>query len=655
MKNTTILHSFRERSGVPGMLTAGVLALSQTLFVPAIFAGVNPNIAATTNESKASQISANKTKLNAIKTQSYQLPPTRAKNVILFVGDGMGISTITAARILEGQNNALKATLDGTNNYSAGENNLLSFEEFPYSALSRTYSVNQQVSDSAPTMTAMVTGVKNNDGALSVSADVVRGNDLTSDAQKLTTIAEQAKAKGLSVGIVTTARVTHATPGACYAHVSERNWECDTDFTTGNNVALGRTPTTKDIAAQLLDCNGGKSLDVVLGGGRYYFMKNNQYDPEYTYITGKRTATGRDLINEWKKLPNRVWNVNTGSLNSNAASLGDNLRSAYVWNKAQFDVVKANPAGYDRLLGLFEPSHVQYEADREAADPGKEPSLADMATTAVDMLSKNRNGYFLMVEGGRIDHAHHAGNAYRALTDTIAFSDAVRAVAAKVSSDTLIVVTADHSHTFTIAGYPVRGNPILGVVTEPTVKAGTLSNNYVNSGTTTVVNDMLGLPYSTLGYANGPGYTGASYQYSYLATGTIDNSATPPSGNTVPASSKILVSQGTQNLFVNTGVPSDSGGISSYKDKKTFVGITSGGSITTGTSTTIQKARPSLTLAITSSPLYLQESTYPLVSETHGGEDVGIFAKGPNAHLFRGSLEQSMIYWIMADALRLNN
>jgi alkaline phosphatase len=632
------------------MLTAGVLALSQTLFVPAMFAGVNPNIAATTNESKASQISANKTKLNAIKTQSYQLPPTRAKNVILFVGDGMGISTITAARILEGQNNSLKGTLDGTGTYSAGENNLLSFEEFPYSALSRTYSVNQQVSDSAPTMTAMVTGVKTNDGFLGVSADVVRGNDHT-DAQKLTTIAEQAKAKGLSVGIVTTARVTHATPAGCYAHVSERNWECDSNFTTSNGVASGRTPLTKDIAAQLLDCNGGKSLDVVLGGGRYYFMKNTQNDPEYTYLFGKRTATGRDLINEWKKLPNRVWNVTTGSVNSNAASLTDNSRSAYVWNKAQFDVVKANPAGYDRLLGLFEPSHVQYEADR-ANDAAGEPSLADMATTAVDMLSKNRNGYFLMVEGGRIDHAHHAGNAYRALTDAIAFSDAVRAVAAKVSSDTLIVVTADHSHTFTIAGYPVRGNPILGLVTEPGFTLGNSSNSYVNTSKTTQVNDMLGLPYTTLGYANGPGYTGAVGQYTYTVTGGTVNTFTLPGGTatfgtvsgSALSSGTAFLAQGSRSALVNMQVPSDSGGISTYP--QSFSGITSNGTL---------NARPTLTLAITSNPNYAQESTYPLQSETHGGEDVGIFAKGPNAHLFRGSLEQSMIYWIMADALRLNN
>jgi alkaline phosphatase len=636
MKNSTLLSSFRSHLQVPGILTAGVLALSQAFVAPALFAG------STTNEDKASQIFANKAKLNAIKTQSYQLPPTRAKNVILFIGDGMGISTITAARMLEGQNKGLKGSLDnGATTYNAGEQNLLSFEEFPYSALSRTYSINQQVSDSAPTMTAMVTGVKNNDGALSVTPDVVRGNDYI-DSQKLTTIVEQVKAKGMSAGVVSSARVTHATPAACYAHASERNWENDSLFTTGNNVTAGRVPTTKDIAAQLLDCNAGKSLDVVLGGGRSQFMKSTQADPEYTYLKGSRL--GRDLISEWKKLPNRAWNLSTGTASTTAYS--DNPRSAYVWNKSMFDGVKNSLSSYDRVLGLFEPSHVQYEADR-ANDPSGEPSLAEMSTLAVDVLAKNRNGYFLMVEGGRIDHAHHAGNAYRALTDTIAFSDAIRAVAAKVGPDTLIVVSADHSHVFTIAGYPVRGNPILGLVKEPGVVRGA-TTTALNTGTISTSLDSFDLPYSTLGYANGPGYTGGKTVKVYSVTGgtqAVVGGTVVVTGTAIASTATVNSPQGAKFGAVTIPlVPSDSGGF--YTGYSAISGITTSGSLA---------ARPTLTLDMTSNVNYLQESTVPLGSETHAGEDVAIFAKGPNAHLFRGTLEQSMIYWVMADALRLNN
>jgi alkaline phosphatase len=265
-----------------------------------------------------------------------------------------------------------------------------------------------------------------------------------------------------------------------------------------------------------------------------------------------------------------------------------------VWKKSDFDAI--NPAAVDRLLGLFEPSHMQYEADRDN-DIGGEPSLEAMTTKAMDILAKNRNGYFLMVEAGRIDHGHHAGNAYRALTDTIALSNAVKAAAAKAGPDTLIVVSADHSHVFTIAGYPDRGNPILGLVKIDGV----------------LYTDLLGLPFTTLGYANGPGYTGA------LKTGSGSNLL------------EGIKTQTTPSPLAGSG----------------------GATFTRGSSLGIAAGRPDLTAVATDARDFMQEATVPLSSETHAGEDVAIFATGPNAHLFRGNLEQSMIYWIMADALRL--
>src|SRR5918997_771611 len=144
----------------------------------------------------------------------------RAKNVILFVGDGMGVATVTAARILEGQRRG-----------ASGEENLLSFERLPYLALSKTYSANQQTSDSAPTMTAIVTGVKTDDGFISVDQDAVRGDHTTVAGNELPTFLEIAERAGLSTGVVSTANVTHATPASCYAHSPERNWECDANLT----------------------------------------------------------------------------------------------------------------------------------------------------------------------------------------------------------------------------------------------------------------------------------------------------------------------------------------------------------------------------------------------------------------------------------------
>lgn len=382
----------------------------------------------------------------------------KAKNVILFVGDGMGVSSVTAARILEGQMNG-----------KSGEENRLSFEAFPYTAFSKTYSWDQQTSDSAPTMTAMVTGYKTREGMLSVNHLTARGecNPAVIAANSLPTILEQAAAADKSTGIVSTARLTHATPAATYAHTSVRDWETDSNKPAGCGV--------KDIAQQLIEVSPAvkASLKVAMGGGRTYFMPKTLTDPEYG-SKGRRND-GRDLTTEWM------------------SSRGANAQ--YVWNKAGFDAV--DPVATNYLLGLFENSHLQYEADR-AGDKAGEPSLTEMTEKAIRMLRKNDKGFFLHVEGGRIDHAHHAGNAKRALLDTIEMAKAVKkAYEMTDPKDTLIIVTADHSHTFTIAGYPHRGNNILGLVAEVPE---------VDGNAPTVSKDKLGLPYTTLGYANGPGW-----------------------------------------------------------------------------------------------------------------------------------------------------
>ena len=385
----------------------------------------------------------------------------KAKNVILFVGDGMGVSTVTASRILEGQMNG-----------KPGEENRLSFEAFPYTAYSKTYSWDQQTSDSAPTMTAMVTGYKTREGMLSVNHRTARGecNPSVIDANSLPTILEQAAAAGKATGVVSTARLTHATPAATYAHTSVRDWEADSNKPAGCSV--------KDIAQQLIEVSPAvkASLKVAMGGGRTYFMPKTMTDPEYG-SKGKRND-GRDLTAEW------------------VSSRGANAK--YVWNKAGFDA--ANPATTSHLLGLFENSHLQYEADR-AGDKAGEPSLTEMTGKAIKMLQKNDQGFFLHVEGGRIDHAHHAGNAKRALLDTIEMAKAVKqAFEMTDPRDTLIIVTADHSHTFTIAGYPHRGNNILGLVAAVPEADGNVPSP---------TKDKLGLPFTTLGYANGPGWRDA--------------------------------------------------------------------------------------------------------------------------------------------------
>lgn len=463
----------------------------------------------------------------------------RARNIILFLGDGMSLPTVAAARIMEGQRRG-----------QPGEENMLSFERFPYTALSRTYNTDSQTPDSAGTMSALMTGAKTRMGVLSVGQTVPRGDCLAGQQAPLATLLELAETAGLSTGVVTTTRITHATPGATYAHVPERNWEGDADLDDA-----ARASGCHDIARQLVEFNVGDGIEVAMGGGRSKFLPAGGPDPEYPEFPGER-LDGRDLIKEWS---------------------GRHPDGKFVWNAKQ--LAELDLAHTRRLFGLFQPDHMNFERERPG-DRAGEPSLAEMTRAAITVLSHNQQGYFLMVEGGRIDHAHHAGNAYRALDETIAFSDAVRAATEATSeSDTLIIVTADHSHTLTFVGYPTRGNPILGKV----------SGSSGEDRRPGLAADATGRSFTTLGYANGPGYAGATDQQA----------------------------EGPKHYPHEVSGAQEAHGL------------------------------PDLREVNTEDPDYLQESTRSTTSETHGGDDVGVWARGPGASAVRGSIEQNVIFHFM--------
>ena len=363
-----------------------------------------------------------------------------AKNVILFLGDGMGISTVTAGRIYEGQSRGVD-----------GESNSLAFEKLPWTALSKTYSHDTQVTDSAAGITAITTGVKTRNKVIGLTGAAKPEACATETGTRVQTIAELAKAHGLSAGAVTTTRITHATPAGTYAHTAYRDWEGDSDMPS---EAL--SGGCKDIARQLVEVPVGQRLDVAFGGGRSRFL------PEAK--DGKR-ADGRDLTAEWLKAPG----------------------AAYVTTDAELAAL--DPAKTGPVLGLFANEHLPYEVERPVLGQGV-PTLAAMTTKAIDLLSQNPKGYFLLVEGGKIDMGSHLNNAKRTLTETAEFSKAIQAALDKVDlKDTLIIVTADHSHGLVISGYANRNAPILGL-------AG-------NEGEPIVAGD--GKPYTVLSFATGPG------------------------------------------------------------------------------------------------------------------------------------------------------
>ncbi|XP_035224603.1 alkaline phosphatase-like [Stegodyphus dumicola] len=439
-----------------------------------------------------------------------------AKNLILFIGDGMGMTTVTTARILRGQRRG-----------QSGEENELAFDKFEYVALAKTYNTDSQVGDSGACATALLCGVKGRFETVGLDDSARYDECQSSFKSRIPCLADWAQAEGKSTGLVTTTRVTHATPAAIYGHSASRYWENDA------KMADADLTQCKDIARQLVEDDPGRNINVILGGGRGNFLPGKKTDSKMRMEMGRR-QDNKNLIEDWMKdKKNR------------------NLAYKYVTRKQDFDLVDPNKTDY--LLGLFNYGHMAYEVDRDSGPEG-EPSLAEMTRKAISILKKNPLGYFLMVEGGRIDHSHHFNNAHRALADTLALEDAVvTALEMTRPEDTLLVVTSDHSHVFAFGGTPKRGNPILGLDNKDS--------------------DVDNMPYTTLLYANGPGY----------------------------------------NRNFPTG-------------------------------------RENLTGTDTEDKNYVQQSAVPRRWDTHGGEDVPVYAHGPMAHLFRGVLEQTYVPHAMAYA-----
>ncbi|MFN3788997.1 alkaline phosphatase [Massilia sp.] len=335
----------------------------------------------------------------------------RARNVIFFLGDGMGLNTLTAARI-----------------FHAGEEGELTIDRLPESAFVKTFSNDAMVTDSAAGMAAYMTGVKHNNGVVSMSfgtrsvapAKDANGNALVSRCEggsPAVTLLELARKRGMALGVVTNTSVTDATPASAYGHACHRKLETDLAAMlvpggAGYNPALG-----------------ARGLDVMFGGGAQFFTP---------FARGGKRADNRDLLAE---LGQQGFRVATDTASFKALAL-DAQRPA---------------------IGLFAPNHMDYDATR---DPAKQPSLTEMTRKAIDLLAPHATqggkGFFLVVEGGLIDHALHATLGKRALQETVSYNEAMQAALDKMElldpglKNTLIVATADHDHTLLLNGYTVR-------------------------------------------------------------------------------------------------------------------------------------------------------------------------------------------------------
>ncbi|XP_012523173.1 alkaline phosphatase [Monomorium pharaonis] len=354
---------------------------------------------------------------------SYHWNVKKAKNVILFVGDGMSPDTITASRI-----------------YRGGETSRLAWERFPHIGILKTYSTNELIPDSASTATALFGGVKTNYEVVGMDANVQLGDctaSLNADYHVDSFLA-WAQAAGKATGFVTTTRVTHATPAPLYAHCANRRWECESKMPKNATAC-------KDIARQLVENEPGKNIRVIMGGGRQVMKSNvsaGEFDPIDTWACYRQD--GRDLIDEWMR-----------------DKSDRNLAYEVVQNNEELS--RVNIENVDYLLGIFANSHIEMDWKRERGPKGQ-PSLEEMTVTALQILQKSKEGYFLMVEGGLIDFGHHRGHAAQALLETVRLSDAVNATLRMINSDdTLVIVTSDHTHSMNINGYSPRGSSILGI------------------------------------------------------------------------------------------------------------------------------------------------------------------------------------------------
>lgn len=439
----------------------------------------------------------------------------RAKNVIIFIGDGMGLSSITSGRIYIGQLNG-----------QAGEEYQLEFEKFPNTGFAKTYNVDKQVPDSAGTATAIFSGVKTRYHIIGLDGRVEESkcDKNINEISKLSTIANWAQQSGMDTGFVTTTRVTHATPAGLYAHTNNRDWECDT------SIPKDQQTCAKDIARQLIEDEPGNQFKVIMGGGAQYLGMNvKPIDSEACL-----RSDNRNLIKEWEA----------------------NHTKGKVVNNTQ-DLMSIDINNTSHILGIFSPNHMPYHAVKSA----ETPSLANMTTQAIRLLKKNKNGFLLMVESGKIDLAHHSNWAKLALRELYELEEAVKVALRLVNlEETLIIVTADHSHSFTLNGYPTRGNDILGFASK---------SNSTN-------------PYETLSYANGPGFFYHRKNDSENVNDTWRNVAQDPTHD--------------------------------------------------------------------NNPFYMYFAGKYLKDESHGGEDVGVYAIGPYAHLFRGTFEQNYIAHAVAYA-----
>lgn len=309
---------------------------------------------------------------------------SKPKNVIMMIGDGMGVGQMEVARLLE-----------------KGKEGNLFIQSLPHVALIQTWAANNFVPDSASAGTALATGVKTDNKMVGI----------TPDGQPVDSILDKFKQNGKKVGVISTNPVTDATPASFVASVKTRYEQ-------------------PEIARQLLS----NEVDVILGGGARYF--------------GEIKQKGPDLIPQFKE-------------------------KGYAYATTKDEMLSLTDS--EKVLGLFHTSYMNYLQDREEVN-SQEPSLFEMTKFAIDILSKNKEGFFLMSEGARIDHAAHAADVPGVWKELIDFDQAVEYAVnwAEKDGNTLVIVLADHETLGFAATEPMDLDALRAIKVSPEYMASKL-------------------------------------------------------------------------------------------------------------------------------------------------------------------------------------
>ena len=321
----------------------------------------------------------------------YDTPARRAKNVILFVGDGMSVAHRTAARILS------KGISEGK---FGGD---LAIDDMPHMALVSTAGSDSIITDSANSMSAYTTGHKSCVNALGVYCAKNRNNNSHPKVEVIGTLVK--RRHGMALGVVTNTEIQDATPAGVVAHTRRR-----ADYNGITEQFFRVQP------------------DVILGGGSVNFIPKSQ--------AGSKRTDEEDFIKKFQ-----------GAGYAFAATASEMTTAA-------------NKAETTKLLGLFNTSNIDGALDRRQLKKGSvekfpdQPDLVAQTRTALDILSRNPNGFFLMVESGRIDKYAHSLDWERSVYDTIMLDNAVKAAKdfAGTRDDTLIIVVPDHAHPISLIG-----------------------------------------------------------------------------------------------------------------------------------------------------------------------------------------------------------